>query len=172
MRGLSEARGRRPGPTAWARTRTKIGRAVTWHTSDPYRERAEASASAAVRRKETRASIDEFAGRYTRTAHRPRSAAIFRRVYAFVRTVPRGRVVSYGMVARALGMPRGARTVGWALSACPRDVPWHRVVNAQGKISWRPSGGHDKQRALLRREGVRFDRQGRIDLERFGWRRV
>jgi len=111
-------------------------------------------------------------GRRTRTAHQPGRAAIFRRVYAVVRTIPRGRVVSYGMVARALGMPRGARTVGWALRACPRDVPWHRVVNAQGKISWRPSGGHDKQRALLRHEGVRFDRQGRIDLERFGWRRV
>ena len=99
-------------------------------------------------------------------------AVIFRRVYALVRAIPPGRVVSYGMVARALGMPRGARTVGWALRACPRDVPWHRVVNAQGKISLRSSGGHDRQRALLRREGVRFDRQGRIDLERFAWRRV
>ena len=116
--------------------------------------------------------MGRFPERAPMTAHRPRTAAIFPRVYALVRAIPRGRVVSYGMVARALGMPGGARTVGWALSACPRDVPWHRVVNAQGKISWRPSGGHDRQRALLRREGVRFDRQGRIDLERFAWRRV
>jgi methylated-DNA-protein-cysteine methyltransferase-like protein len=91
-------------------------------------------------------------------------------VYALVRRIPRGRVASYGAIARALGMPRGARTVGWALGACGDDVPWHRVVNAQGGISWRPTGGHDRQRALLRREGVRFDRRGRIDLRKFGWR--
>ena len=164
VRGLSEAGARRRD--------TRIGRGLTWDASAPYRERTEASASPDVRRRDPHAPIDELVGRRTRTVRQPRRAAIFRRVYAVVRAIPRGRVVSYGMVARALGMPRGARTVGWALRACPRDVPWHRVVNAQGKISWRPSGGHDKQRALLRREGVRFDRQGRIDWERFGWRRV
>lgn len=95
---------------------------------------------------------------------------LFSRVYDVVRRIPRGRVTSYGAIARALGMPRGARTVGWALSACPDDVPWHRVVNAQGKISWRPTGGYVLQRALLRREGVRFGRAGRIDFEKFGWK--
>ena len=98
--------------------------------------------------------------------------AIFDPVYALVRKIPRGRVVSYGMIARALGMTRGARTVGWALRACPQDIPWHRVVNAQGKISPRSSAGANRQRVLLQREGVRFDRAGRIDLERFGWRRL
>ncbi len=95
---------------------------------------------------------------------------MFVQVYALVRRIPRGRVTSYGAVARALGLPRGARTVGWALRACPDDIPWHRVVNAQGKISWRPTGGAGLQRALLRREGVRFDHKGRIDLKKFGWR--
>ncbi|HLW46280.1 MAG TPA: MGMT family protein [bacterium] len=94
----------------------------------------------------------------------------FGRVYDLVRRIPRGRITSYGAIARALGVPRGARTVGWALSACPDDVPWHRVVNAQGKISWRPTSGYVLQRALLRREGVRFSRAGRIDFEKFGWR--
>ena len=94
----------------------------------------------------------------------------FNRVYDLVRRIPRGRIASYGAIARALGVPRGARTVGWALSACPDDVPWHRVVNAQGKISWRPTGGYVLQRALLRREGVRFSRAGRIDFEKFGWK--
>jgi methylated-DNA-protein-cysteine methyltransferase-like protein len=94
----------------------------------------------------------------------------FARVYALVRRIPRGRVTSYGSIARALGMPRGARTVGWALRASADDIPWHRVVNAKGKISWRPTGGYGLQRVLLRREGVRFTRDGRIDLEKYGWR--
>lgn len=97
-------------------------------------------------------------------------SAFFARVYVLVRRIPLGRITSYGAIARALGVPRGARTVGWALGACPSDVPWHRVVNAQGKISWRPTGGYVLQRTLLRREGVRFSRTGRIDFERFGWR--
>ncbi len=101
-----------------------------------------------------------------------RRSAFFARVYVVVRRIPRGRVTSYGAIARALGVPGAARTVGWALSACPDDIPWHRVVNAQGKISWRPSGGHALQRTLLRREGVRFNRAGRIDFEKFGWKAV
>jgi methylated-DNA-protein-cysteine methyltransferase-like protein len=96
--------------------------------------------------------------------------AFFGHVYDIVRRIPRGRVTSYGAIARVLGVPRGARTVGWALSACPDNVPWHRVVNAQGKISWRPTGGYVLQRGLLRREGVRFSRAGRIDFEKFGWK--
>ena len=99
-------------------------------------------------------------------------STLFGRVYALVRRIPRGRVASYGAIARALGVPRGARTVGWALSSCPPDVPWHRVVNAQGKISWRPTGGYIMQRTLLRREGVRFSRAGRIDFAKFGWKAI
>ena len=94
----------------------------------------------------------------------------FARVYAVVRRIPRGKVTSYGSIARALGVPQGARTVGWALGACPDDIPWHRVVNVQGKISWRPTGGFKLQRTLLQREGVRFNRQGRINLAKFGWK--
>ena len=102
----------------------------------------------------------------------PGRSVFFRRVYGVVRRIPRGRITSYGAIARALGVPRGARTVGWALGTCPDDVPWHRVVNAQGKISWRPGEGYVLQRALLRREGVRFSRTGRIDFEKFGWKGV
>lgn len=99
-----------------------------------------------------------------------RRSVFFARVYGLVRRIPRGRITSYGAIARALGVPRGARTVGWALSACPDDIPWHRVVNAQGRISWRPGRGFALQRTLLRREGVRFSRAGRIDFEKFGWK--
>ena len=97
------------------------------------------------------------------------SLAFFARVYALVRKVPRGRVVTYGQVARALGAPGSARTVGWAMRVCPERVPWHRVVNARGEISLRPSTGYHEQRVRLKAEGVRFDRAGKIDLDKYGF---
>lgn len=94
------------------------------------------------------------------------------RVYAMVRRVPRGRVVSYGGVAALLGQPRAARGVGRALNALPEgsDVPWWRVVNRNGEISIRGVlHGAVLQRRLLRAEGVRFDATGRVDWKRYGW---
>jgi methylated-DNA-protein-cysteine methyltransferase-like protein len=93
----------------------------------------------------------------------------YERVYALVATVPVGRVVTYGQVARALGAERGARAVGYALRALAHpDVPWWRVVNANGGIS--PRGvGHAAviQRELLDAEGVHFRLDGTIDLDRY-----
>src|SRR5512143_803908 len=86
----------------------------------------------------------------------PESRSVFANLYALVRAVPLGRIVTYGQIARALGMPHGARTDGWAMRACPDDVPWHRVVNARGEISVRPTAGFYEQRARLRGEGIRF----------------
>lgn len=94
------------------------------------------------------------------------------RVYALVRLVPRGRIVSYGGAAALLGQPRAARGVGGALAALPDDsgVPWWRVVNRNGEISIRgPMHGAAIQRMLLEREGVRFGSTGRIDWVEFGW---
>ncbi len=99
-------------------------------------------------------------------------SAFFSRVYSLVRTIPVRHVVTYGQIAEALGAPRGARTVGWALQACDDEIPWHRVVNAAGRISWRPTGAPRRQRALLEAEGVQFDSAGQIDLGRFGWRGI
>lgn len=99
-------------------------------------------------------------------------ASFTERVYALVRQVPHGRVVSYGGVAALLGQPRAARGVGQALHALPDDtnVPWWRVVNRNGEISIRGVlHGEVRQRQLLRAEGVRFSRAGRIDWRRFGW---
>ena len=93
-------------------------------------------------------------------------------VYRIVRPVPRGRVVSYGGVAAILGRPRAARAVGTALWNLPdgNDVPWWRVINRNGEISIKGVvHGPRIQRALLEDEGVRFDRHGRVDWERFGW---
>jgi methylated-DNA-protein-cysteine methyltransferase related protein len=96
----------------------------------------------------------------------------FTRVYDAVRAIPRGRVATYGQVARLVGVPRGARAVGWALRALDprkaRRVPWHRVVGATGRVSLRAGAGPLLQRRRLEAEGVVF-RGGRIDLRRHGW---
>jgi len=97
-------------------------------------------------------------------------AGFFQEVYELVKQVPEGHVVTYGQIATALGNPRQARQVGWAMRACPEDVPWHRVVNGQGRLSTRPEmGSFSPQRALLEDEGVQFELDGRIDLDRYGW---
>ena len=98
-------------------------------------------------------------------------ANLFELVYRVVRCIPPGKVATDGQVARLLGMPRGARTVGWALRALPEgsDVPWQRVVNAKGTISFTPGGyAASVQQALLEEEGVVFE-QGRINLRAYGW---
>lgn len=92
----------------------------------------------------------------------------FARILAVVARIPRGRVATYGQVARLAGMPGAARAVGWALAALPDDtLPWHRVINAQGGIS--PRDGGERQGLRLRREGVRPGKSGRYDLVRYGW---
>ncbi len=93
-------------------------------------------------------------------------------MWAFVCGTPRGRVVTYGQVALELGAPAAARAVGYALRALPPDteVPWWRVINAQGGISLRGRGaGADLQRARLEAEGVTFDAEDRVDLRAFRW---
>jgi methylated-DNA-protein-cysteine methyltransferase-like protein len=98
--------------------------------------------------------------------------ARWQKIYAVVRGIPRGRVATYGQVAFLAGLAGHARQVGYALAALPQGsrVPWHRVINAQGRVSPRAlPGSDDVQRQLLRREGVRFDRDARISLERFQW---
>lgn len=96
------------------------------------------------------------------------------RIYAAVRTIPRGRVSTYGSVARIAGFDGQARLVGYALAAL-RDgssVPWHRVINAQGKLSLERAGSSSgtTQRLRLAREGVTVDAAGRVSLARFGWK--
>lgn len=98
----------------------------------------------------------------------------YRLVYRVVRRVPRGKVVTYGQVAAILGQPRGARAVGMALAALRPPllglVPWQRVINAAGRCSHRDGFSAAVQRDLLEREGVRFDRRGKVDLRRCRWK--
>jgi len=96
------------------------------------------------------------------------SSPLYQRIYAFVRQVPVGRVVSYGQIARIVG-GCSARMVGYAMAALrdTRDteaVPWQRVINSQGKVSSFGDGiGNAIQKQLLLGEGIHFDDQGRVD---------
>jgi len=95
----------------------------------------------------------------------------YHRIYRIVRHIPKGRVATYGIVARLAGRPGAARTVGWALSALSEDddVPWWRVINAAGRISLATDHSAVLQRALLLREGVKFAPGGAVNLGTYGW---
>lgn len=98
--------------------------------------------------------------------------SLYTRIYAQVRRIPRGKVATYGQIAVLVGRCT-PRMVGYAMAAVPEgeDIPWHRVINAEGKISPRAGGDGDQhQRLLLEAEGVRFDRNARVDLERIRWK--
>ena len=97
------------------------------------------------------------------------SSSLYERIYEVTKRIPMGKVATYGQIAHMVGMPKGARQVGYAMAAFGRggprpEVPWHRVVNAKGESS---IGGDQVTRLLA--EGVDFDANGRIDLRRFGW---
>ncbi len=91
------------------------------------------------------------------------------RVYRVVKQIPRGRVTTYGAVAKAIREPGGARVVGYAMSATPagRGIPWHRVLSAGGKIRM-PEPHASKQRRLLASEGIEVGLHS-IDMKIYGW---
>jgi methylated-DNA-protein-cysteine methyltransferase-like protein len=101
------------------------------------------------------------------------SPTTYQLIYATVRQIPKGRVATYGQIAELAGLPRQARLVGYAMHALPErsTVPWHRVVNAQGRISLRDEseGAGSTQRKRLEREGVRFSGSGVIDMAAYRW---
>jgi methylated-DNA-protein-cysteine methyltransferase-like protein len=88
--------------------------------------------------------------------------SFFQRVYTVIAAIPYGKVLSYGDVAKLIGYPRKARFVGFAMRVCPDDLPWHRVVKADGSIA----GGDfaPVREMLLRKEGVPFLPDGRVDM--------
>jgi methylated-DNA-protein-cysteine methyltransferase related protein len=94
----------------------------------------------------------------------------YRRIYAVIARVPRGRVATYGQIAALAGLPGRARQVGYALHALPDDapLPWHRIVNARGTSSL-PGVAGDEQRRRLARERIVIGANGCIDLARYGW---
>jgi methylated-DNA-protein-cysteine methyltransferase-like protein len=96
-------------------------------------------------------------------------------IYTVVHLIPEGKVATYGQVARIANRPNGARQVGYALAALSRirgehDIPWHRVISAQGKISLRSTSDYeDYQQILLEEEGVEFGLNQVINLEQYLW---
>lgn len=92
------------------------------------------------------------------------------RIYAVVKMIPEGKVATYGQIATLAGYYRQARQVGYALHAVPSDdIPWHRVINAQGKISLNLEMGGAVQRKLLENEGVVFTEANVIPLRKYQW---
>lgn len=91
-------------------------------------------------------------------------------IYTVVKQIPEGQVATYGQIATLAGYYRQARQVGYALHAVPSDdIPWHRVINAQGKISLNLEMGGAVQRKLLESEGVVFTAAGVILLRTYQW---
>lgn len=93
------------------------------------------------------------------------------RIWNIVAAIPRGRVASYGQVAELAGIGRGARMVGWALGQAPdrAALPWHRVLNAQGKIAI-PAGSRSRAEQIRRLtdEGIVVN-DGKVDMRRYRW---
>lgn len=94
-------------------------------------------------------------------------------IWETIRHIPKGKVATYGEIAEQSGLPRQARLVGYALHNTPHglDIPWHRVINSQGKISLpKHNGSYIKQKKLLMKEGIVFVKE-RVDLKKYGWLR-
>lgn len=101
-----------------------------------------------------------------------RDASAFERIYAVVRQIPRGKVASYGQVAALAGNRRWARVVGYALhvNPDPEGIPCYRVVTKDGRVSRAFAfGGENEQVRLLLADGVEFDAEGRVMMDRYQW---
>lgn len=99
---------------------------------------------------------------------------VFERIYRMVLRIPRGRVMTYGQIARLLEERYSPRLVGWAMHATPKDernIPWHRVINSRGAVSTGRVilAEPDRQRLMLEAEGVVFDERGHCDLSVYQW---
>ena len=88
-----------------------------------------------------------------------------------IKVIPRGKVASYGAVARAAGLPNGARQTVRVLHSLSEkfDLPWHRVIRSDGSIALARGEGRELQISLLRAEGVDVSPEGRVNMERYGW---
>jgi methylated-DNA-protein-cysteine methyltransferase-like protein len=92
-------------------------------------------------------------------------------IISVIRKIPRKKVSTYGQVALLAGNPRGVRQVVWILHSSSRKhkLPWHRVINARGRISLARGNGYEVQKKLLEKEGVEFRPDDSVDLKRFQW---
>ena len=94
----------------------------------------------------------------------------FNKVYNVAKKIPYGKVTTYGHIAEACGIKSSARTVGWALNGCGQDIPAHRVVNRFGALTGKIHfGDPNMMEDLLRSEGIEFDKNGFVNLEKYLW---
>jgi len=116
-------------------------------------------------------SLRALTGGRVRADAQGRREHAFAGVWKLVRRIPKGRVMTYGQIANSIESRLSPRAVGWAMSGCPKGVPWQRVVNASGGCSTDQlaDGAPGLQRAFLEREGVEFRANGTLDLERYRW---
>lgn len=91
------------------------------------------------------------------------------RVINVIKSIPRGKVMTYGLVAKAAGSPRAARQVVRILHSMSEKekLPWHRVINSEGKIALKSKAGYEIQHALMVKERIKFDLYGKIDLDKY-----
>lgn len=97
--------------------------------------------------------------------------SFYKRVLEIIKKIPKGRVATYGQIARYAGNPQASRQVAYILhsSTEKEKLPWHRVINSKGGISLRSKHGYELQKQMLEREGITFDEENRVDLDSFGW---
>lgn len=93
-------------------------------------------------------------------------------IIALIKSIPAGKVATYGQIAGLAGNHRATRLVVWALNSALKEecLPWYRVINSQGAISLKPGHGYEKQKRLLEFEGITFDKNNKINLGRFQWK--
>ena len=93
------------------------------------------------------------------------------RVIKIIQSIPSGKVSTYGAIARLAGSPRGARQVSWALHSMTEkyNLPWHRVINSQGKLVLKSDASSETQKLLLEKEGIEVMANFKVDLKKFLW---
>ena len=97
--------------------------------------------------------------------------SFYERVIEIIKSIPEGKIATYGEIADYAGNRRAARQVAYILNSSweKHNLPWHRVVNSKGGISLRKGHGYELQKKLLKREGIIFDIDDKVDLKRFQW---
>ncbi len=95
----------------------------------------------------------------------------YQRVVKLIKSIPYGKVATYGQIAEYAGNRRAAREVAYILhsSSQKENLPWQRVINSKGRISMKPGRGYELQKQLLQDEGVVFDEKERVDLDAYQW---
>jgi methylated-DNA-protein-cysteine methyltransferase-like protein len=95
-----------------------------------------------------------------------RQKSLFKKIYDAIELIPEGKVATYGQIGKYVGC--SAKYVGYALSSLKNDnIPWHRVINSKGKISIKDLEGYNLQKHLLELEGIIFDKDNSVDLEKY-----